>query len=443
MKNDLIPADKLQLIISWRVYLSLAILQSVPVIILMFLSQSSPDSILILGLSRERLILTLGILSILCLFLSLFIRTWLSPNRTIDRLRKIISLLENQPAWGLVLLVLGLFSITGSYLITLIPEITEPFTKAIFFRLQPIIIWAAGLSFLTFIFLLWSKYGSDIVNMRPKGKTFYITMALIGAVFLTWSWMAKSIIPSERLHSGLNTLGAPIIAPQLLLAWGAGMVMLLFGIISLKLSGKRVQLCLLKQSRIDFVTFLILWGTTVFLWQNVPIAPNWFISEPIPPNYEYYPTSDTRVYDLPAQTALIGEGFYSPYVRRPLHAAFLTTFHLFGGQDYETVVFLQVLVLALLPPFIYLLTKSIHNRVSGVIAAVLILLRETNSISIGGNITVSHAKQLMADAGRTYKTARVVDNYNSQDEVVVTEVPENPDDRLSNDYFSHSRLVLK
>jgi len=400
MKYDFLPVNKPQLIISWRVYLSLAILQSVLAIILMLLSPPSSDTALLLGLSRERLILALSIFSTACLFLWLFIKTWITPNKTIDRLRQIISLLENQPAWGVVLLALGLFSLTGSYLITLTPEITEPYTKAYFDRLLPIIIWATGLSILTLISLLWTKYGSDIVNMRPKGKAFYIIMVLIGAVFLTWSWLAKTIIPGERLYSGLNTIGAPIIGTQLLLAWGAGMIMLLFGIVYPKSSGKRIQLYQLKPSRIDFIICLTLWVITVFLWQSMPIASNWFISEPISPNYEYYPTSDARNYDLTTQLALVGEGFqffYTPYVRRPLHAIFLTTFHLLGGQDYEAIAFLQVLLLALLPPFIYLLTKSIHNRISGVMAAVLILLRETNSISIGGNITVSHAKQFMVD----------------------------------------------
>jgi hypothetical protein len=70
---------------------------------------------------------------------------------------------------------------------------------------------------------------------------------------------------------------------------------------------------------------------------------------------------------------------------------------LIGGQDYERVVFLQILVLAFLPVLIYLLTKTIHNRVSAVIVAVLIMLREANSIAIAGVITASHAKLLMAD----------------------------------------------
>jgi hypothetical protein len=68
-----------------------------------------------------------------------------------------------------------------------------------------------------------------------------------------------------------------------------------------------------------------------------------------------------------------------------------------GGQNYKTVAYLQIFVLAWIPVIIFFLAKALHNRVSGVIAAVLIILREANSISISGNITASHVKLLMVD----------------------------------------------
>jgi hypothetical protein len=76
-------------------------------------------------------------------------------------------------------------------------------------------------------------------------------------------------------------------------------------------------------------------------------------------------------YDATAQSALVGEGYryYGLlYTRRPLLAMYLTLLHLLGGQSYEPVVFLQILVLAWIPVLVYLLTKALHNRASGVIA---------------------------------------------------------------------------
>ncbi len=61
------------------------------------------------------------------------------------------------------------------------------------------------------------------------------------------------------------------------------------------------------------------------------------------------------------------------------------------------MIAIQVLLLAFLPVLIYFLTKSLHQRSSGVIAAVIVIFRETNSISITGNITTSNVKLLMVD----------------------------------------------
>jgi hypothetical protein len=55
----------------------------------------------------------------------------------------------------------------------------------------------------------------------------------------------------------------------------------------------------------------------------------------------------------------------------------------------------------LLPVMVYLLTKSIHQRFSGIIAALLLLLREANAIAMAGVITTSHAKLLMVDLPAT------------------------------------------
>ena len=95
----------------------------------------------------------------------------------------------------------------------------------------------------------------------------------------------------------------------------------------------------------------------------------------------------------------VGEGFKDFnqgefFVRRSLLAFFHSILHTLGGQDYTTVVSIQIILLALLPGMVYYLTTMIHNRISGVIAGVIILLREANSIAIADTITASHAKLL-------------------------------------------------
>ena len=160
----------------------------------------------------------------------------------------------------------------------------------------------------------------------------------------------------------------------------------------------------IKPGQLDLIVAVLLWGTAVLLWQSVPLDASWFVTENRPPNFEPYPNSDAHYYDTPAQTALVGEGFYfynTPFIRRPLYAAFLTALHVIGGQDYNQVAFLQILVLAFFPVLGYLVTRALHNRFSGLILAILLILRETNSIAISGNITASHVKLLMVDMPTT------------------------------------------
>ena len=400
MKDDIAPGKQQNYLWTWRVYLALAILQSVLAIAVMLLSQSSSGSTLLLGLSGSRLLLVLIVTITTCLFLWLFIETWLAPEKVTKRSKQVITRLDQPATWTSIVLVVGAVFLAGSYSITLLSAITEPVSEAYFIRLLPVVIWVTGISAQSLIALLWFKYGHEPGKLLPKGNALYITLLVIGGIFLSWSTAASAIIPIERAHSGLNDLGAPVIGTQLLLAWGVSMGLLVFCVVISKDHQKWAGIKNLKPSKFDAIIFILLWIVTAIIWQSMPISSNWFINEPVAPNYEFYPTSDARVYDISSQLALIGEGFqfyYSPYVRRPLHTFYLTLLHLVGGQNYETVVFLQVLVLSLLPSFIYLLTKSLHNRISGVIAGVLILLREANSISIGGSVTVSHAKLYMVD----------------------------------------------
>jgi hypothetical protein len=400
MIDNTAPGKQRNYLWTWRVFLTLAILQSVLAIAVMLLSQSSSGTALLLGLSGSRLVLVLIVAFATCLFLWLFIETWLAPDKVTKRSKQIITRLNQPATWTSIALVLGTVFITGSYFITLTPAVSEPFTEAYFIRLLPFVIWITGINAQTLIALLWIRYGDKQANLLPKGSAFYITLLVIGAIFLGWSTAASAVIPIERANSGLNNLGAPVIGIQLLLAWVAGMGFLLFSASLSKDRQNWAGIKDLKPGKFDVIIFILLWVLTAILWQSMPLSSNWFLSEPMAPNHEFYPTSDARVYDISSQLALIGEGFqfyYSPYVRRPLHTLYLTLLHMAGGQDYETVAFLQVLILSLLPPFIYLLTKSLHNRMSGVIAGVLILLREANSISIGGNVTVSHAKLYMVD----------------------------------------------
>ncbi len=268
----------------------------------------------------------------------------------------------------------------------------------------PAVIWLTFVLAQALILLLLVRFGTKPFTWLPRSKSFYISLGFFIAFYLGWIFIARAQLPTETRITGWNIASAPILDTQLFIAWIAGIIFIITWHVLLDkypdISSKRLSLI----KRIDLLIFLLIWISSVIIWLRVPIQSNWFVSEPTQPNLEFYPTSDARVYDITAQTALVGEGyqfFETPFIRRPLHAAYLTVLHLVAGQDYESLVSLQVLILALLPPFIYLLTSSLHDRTAGIIAAVLVMLREANSIAISGRITTSHAKELLVDLPTT------------------------------------------
>ncbi|MDQ3006134.1 MAG: glycosyltransferase family 39 protein [Chloroflexota bacterium] len=147
----------------------------------------------------------------------------------------------------------------------------------------------------------------------------------------------------------------------------------------------------------DIIIFTGLWALAVVLWWNQPMSPTHFAPAPIAPNNEYYPHSDAAIFDRSSYHLIHGAGFSNHLARRPLYVGMLGLFHKIAGPNYEDTVFLQIIVLALIPSLIYLLTSKLSNRLAGLIAGGMILLREKNAIEFSGEIVTSHAKLMMSD----------------------------------------------
>ena len=124
---------------------------------------------------------------------------------------------------------------------------------------------------------------------------------------------------------------------------------------------------------------------------------SYFTSAPTPPNFEYYPYSDAATYDRPAQNMIIGVGQNNKIILHPLYVFFLAFLHMIGGQNYDNVIFFQILFLAVMPALAYLLASMVGGRAAGVLTAILIILREKNAIALTNVIEISHSKLLMTD----------------------------------------------
>jgi hypothetical protein len=137
----------------------------------------------------------------------------------------------------------------------------------------------------------------------------------------------------------------------------------------------------------------VIWVCASALWLSQPVIPNASALKPHPPNFEIYPFLDAQVYDLYAQSVLIGNGFGSNRIpQRPLYIVFLALAHALMGQDYERILLLQTLVFAFFPVLLYVLGREFFGRPIGIAVALLAVLRDFTSNLVSpftGNLTYS------------------------------------------------------
>ncbi len=306
--------------------------------------------------------------------------------------------LKRQPFFIGLSILSGVIFIAGVYLTSAAPEIEEPFTHSLLLNLSPLLLWVSGLAAQSLLFLIVSKF-KELRN-SPKPGVFLISFGFLTMTLVGWTWVARVFLPAESQVRGWNSLGVPIMEMQLFIAWLISMIFLSALVILEQRPHNHQRWTHFRPSALDLIICILIWSAAVLVWQGIPTPASWFVTENRPPNFEPYPNSDAYYYDISAQTALVGEGFIffdDHYIRRPLHATYLTWLHSIGGQDFSRVISLQLLVLAFFPVLVYLVGRKLHNQITGLLAALLILMREGSSIAISGNITSSHVKLLMVD----------------------------------------------
>ena len=145
---------------------------------------------------------------------------------------------------------------------------------------------------------------------------------------------------------------------------------------------------------VDILIMLCLFIGSFLTSNSTPVLPNAFIDQPRPPNYTLSPNLDAELYELTSQTLLatgkmqtyVGEGDFLSVGRRSLLALYFAAMHLTAGLAYEDILPLQLLFFSLIPVLIYLFTKTLHNRVSGVLTAVLVIFRHQNGLLLADNV---------------------------------------------------------
>ena len=387
---------------SSRIYLILVAVQGFAVLNILLRIPAEPGVIGLFGFSLGRLAMIMGVAFITLTFIWLVLRSFRDTEWLLNVIGHLESWLNRKNHFGIALILLTLCAIGGSYFILLGYDVTEPFTKAYFVRLQPLVYWVVGFSIQSLIALPIIHFGSKFHKFKPRNKILTTALLVFGFFLLVWLWIAWSRIGLEAESVGWNYLGTPVLETQVLIAWVIGIAILF---LSPLLERGLKRLPWPKRSvdpyiKFDLLASILIWLAAIILWNSIPLTSSWFVSPPRPPNYEIYPNSDAILYDTTAQSVLVGEGFKSwgtPYASRPMYALFLGILHTIGGLDYEPIILMQVAILAIFPVLLYWMSRILDTRLSGIIIAVLITLRGANAILLNDVITVSNSKLIMAD----------------------------------------------
>lgn len=304
------------------------------------------------------------------------------------RSKRVLTKIETARTWlgsggrlYLVSLILLAFGILLGLAVNVLLAGRYPGWQAAGYRLAPLLVWGS-LACIQFGAAVALAFFDPARLSALRSQRGVITVSLFSAAVLIFLWiflaqtgLGFTIDPVEWIQSP----NSPVLFSQILLT-----VAILTVLLWLSPNLQRWQ-------RADFLLAGGLWLFAVVLWEITPYNPSFFSTRPFPPNFETYPYSDGRDYVIIGQTLLIGEGYGNhALVMRPLHALILTAYHVIAGQNYDHVVALQVLVLALIPVLFYWMGRKVHSRLGGVAAALLLILRERNALLLSGMIPGAH-----------------------------------------------------
>ena len=264
-------------------------------------------------------------------------------------------------------------------------------------RLQPLLVWIGLLGLQTFL-AVWLAYGQAhggqvkrlVRAERGWGRATLAAAAFILLLALLVVVTGAGVTP-DIMH--WNVGGVPLTSLQMLLVW-TGLAIVLAA--SLALAGKPALLP--RPWMADALLALLVWVSAALLWNLTPLPRSFFAPGPFPPENVFYPYSDAAVHDMGSYYLLLGEEINNRVpTDKPLYMLLLAGLHAVSRDDYQSIITLQILVLAAFPVLLYFFGKSFHSRAFGLLVALLAILKERNAIAATIEIRVSHSKLLMSE----------------------------------------------
>ena len=217
-------------------------------------------------------------------------------------------------------------------------------------------------------------------------------------LLIVWGWIAITQIGITPDEVYWNIAGIPIFPQQIWIAVLGMLFLVDFRLLLISRSPKSGLLELLKKPATPYILMILIWAVTILVWQGERMPHTYFAPGPFPPNYEIYPFSDASRFDVGAQYFLIGKGLNNKLiVDRPYLMMMIAFYHLIAGQQYNVVIFVQIVLLGLIPALLFLLGWKMHSKPAGLGMALIFLFQQKNAIEGADQIGIANVKVLTSE----------------------------------------------
>jgi hypothetical protein len=377
---------------AWPIFWLICTLEGLVVLVLLVSQPSEPGSRAFLGLSIFRWLMVLATAAGVFAFGLLTF----ASRKPSGRYGHIFLVDKHARIYAVVNFVCFFLAVIAWFSLEYMRLYPEGLYRSLYGRLLPLLGWLVLVCFQAFFWLLALRLGLHSTWFRQERARFIAILVAFGILVGGWFFIGMTrlgITPDPMVWNGP---GVVVLEWQILTAWAIGAVILL---LSVWLDRK---FALQPRSRwiYDIVLGLLIWVTAVLVWNSQPIemVVQSTFAPMRAPNHEIYPYSDAGFYDYTANSILIGEGYLNGrVVTRPLYILILAGMHAVGGQDYASVIFVQILVLALFPMVLYFLGNRLHSPGAGVMVGLLAIFRDVNSLLVTPYIRVSHTRLLLTE----------------------------------------------
>jgi hypothetical protein len=248
--------------------------------------------------------------------------------------------------------------------------------------LVPIFVWGVLFSVKSLVFLILKSPSNKLWSWIKTNKTspvFIIFLILFG-VWLLLGFTDFGYIPGTYRDVNRTILGRflpltnPLMGIQVVVV--VLFLLFLFLVYQKHMEGQR---SIIKN---PWIIPIFIWLGAVILWWTVPIESNYLVDFPKIPAGETYPNSDAFYYAKEAQRFSVGAGF-EDRTTHVFYSLFISLMHWITDGSYQSIITLQKLIVALVPVLLYLFSRRLHSGFSGILIAILFIIRERNGLILG------------------------------------------------------------